>query len=364
MEEMEVRRLGFLKRDERGLTLVEVLVSVALLVLMSMTFAPALMFVLESAERNRIRTTATVLANEVIEELRTKTFDEIIIDGDNPVGEREEERTVDGHEYRIRTMISWLELDESGAASWDYKGIKVEVAPLGSHAGKGSAVTLETAVSRDFSLPLLKGANIRVHALWGWQEAAYENLKINLMQDGRTVSSVRTDDKGTARLFELEEGAYTVVPEVPPGQMLKPGTCFAVDAVNGVTESIGFYLEKPCRLAVTVNFLDGEGNPLQRSGKIILRMPFVDGDSPEGELLCVEKSVSGGSTVVFEGLWPVKGDATGYYSIAVIAGELYYDTLTDEAPPWNGAFQSPGQSRTLTLNVIEDEDEDEHGGEG
>jgi len=39
----------------------------------------------------------------------------------------------------------------------DYKGIKVIVSPKGLFASKGTTVIAETAVSRDYALPPLKG---------------------------------------------------------------------------------------------------------------------------------------------------------------------------------------------------------------
>ena len=66
----------FRVKDESGFTLAEVLVSVALILLIALTFSPFFLFVLETSEKNRIRAVATSLANEVIEELRTMPFDE------------------------------------------------------------------------------------------------------------------------------------------------------------------------------------------------------------------------------------------------------------------------------------------------
>jgi len=63
-----------------------VLVSVALILLIALTFSPFFLFVLETSEKNRIRAVATSLANEVIEELRTMPFDEIGLEEGSPGG--------------------------------------------------------------------------------------------------------------------------------------------------------------------------------------------------------------------------------------------------------------------------------------
>lgn len=360
---------NFLASDESGFTLAEVLVSATLLLLIALAFAPALLFVLETSEKNRIRTVGTSLANEIIEELRTMPFDEIGLEEGNPGGKfsLEEERTVDGRKYKVKTFINWLELDESGDASWDYKGIKVEVSPKGAFAGKSTTVIAETTVSRDSSLPPLKGANIRVYAYRGWQEGGYRqpvrNLKIYAIKNNKKVSAW-TNAKGKVLFLDLGEGTYTVEPDlssVNPRMITMPGAgSFEVDVAEGSTGDIGFDLEIPCSL--TIKFVDPEGNDLQISGTAILAMPFTD---EEGEALFVEKKITGSSLVSFMDLWPVGIGFCGAYYLKITGKDLDYDMLVDnnmpllaDGSPWEGIFDAPGTSLTVTLTLFADADDE------
>ncbi len=358
-------RLSFLAKEERGLTLVEVLVSVTLLVLMSMSFAPALMFVLETAERNRIRTTATVLANEVIEELRGKSFDEIIIDESNLVGEKVEERAVDGHDYLIKTIIYWLELDEIGEPDWDYKGITVEVSPIGSYTGKGPAVTVETAVSREFGTPFLGGVGIRVHAYRGWQTGEREpspDLWIKVTQGAKQERHLIKN--GKVLILGFAEGECTVAPEVPSGFMIRPGSVLKMDLAKG-SNDLELFFEKPCVLKVNINLKDPEGQPLQLAGVATLGLPFLDND---GEPITIDKNFTGSGTVSFENLWPVGDGYTGSYDLTVTAGEYRFamSEVDDDERPWDGKFDGPDRSVTITVFPVKPEppeEEDENGEE-
>lgn len=358
-------RLSFLAKEERGLTLVEVLVSVTLLVLMSMSFAPALMFVLETAERNRIRTTATVLANEVIEELRGKSFDEIVIDESNLVGEKVEERAVDGHDYLVKTIIYWLELDEIGEPNWDYKGITVEVSPIGSYTGKGPAVTLETAVSREFGTPFLGGIGIRVHAYRGWQTGEREpspDLWIKVTQGAKQERHLIKN--GKVLILGFAEGKCTIAPEVPSGFMIRPDSVLEMDLAKG-SNDLELYLEKPCNLKVNINLKDPEGQPLQLAGVATLGLPFLGQD---GEPLTIDKNFTGSGTVSFENLWPVGEGYIGSYDLTVTAGEYRFamSEVDDDERPWDGKFGGPDKSVTITVSPVKPEppeEEDENGEE-
>jgi len=359
----------FRVKDESGFTLAEVLVSAALILLITLTFSPFLLFVLETSEKNRIRAVATSLANEVIEELRTMPFDDIGLEEGSPGGTLalEEERTVDGRKYKIKTIINWLELDESGYPSWDYKGIRVTVSPKGLFASKGTTVIAETAVSRDYALPPLKGANIRIYAYRGWLEEGrrlpVRNLRISAIKNKKRVSAW-TNALGKALFLELDEGTYTVEPvldSVTPSMIMMPGTSFFKVAVaeGSITEDIIIELEIPCSLKV--KFTDPEGNALPVSGKVTLCMPFMD---ENGEALYKEKKITGSSSVSFTDLWPVGDGFGGAYYLTLTGEALSYDmSIDDNKPlrangsPWDGTFEAPGTSLTVTLALnVNDED--------
>lgn len=359
-------KLDFLMK-ESGFTLTEVLVSAALLLLIALAFAPALLFVLENSEKNRIRTVATSLANEVIEELRTVPFDEIGLKDGNPGGEIEPvaERTVDGRKFQVKTFINWLELDEGGSASGDYKGIKVEVSLAGgAFAGKSSRVTAQTAVARDEAPPIPTGANIRVHSYRGWKEINDPDQPVNSLKvsvtdktpgSGSIVSW--TDAKGKALFIELREGTYEVKPDpagLHPRMISLPGRdTFTVEVTEGATAELFVSVESPCSLRVT--FTNRHGEACNISGQVILEKPFKD---VNGNVLSIEETISNAFSVEFTDLWPVGEGYCGAYNL-IVHGEGYdYNMSEDDNKPlrtnglpWDGTFDGPGTSLSVTLSL-------------
>lgn len=358
-------KLDFLVKKESGFTLTEVLVSAALLLLIALAFTPALLFILEHSENNRVRTVATSLANEFIEELRSMPFDEIgLIDG-NPGGEIEPvvERTLDGRKYQVKTFINWLELDEGGHARGDYKGIRVEVSLTGgAFAGKRSRVTAQTAVARDEALPIPTGANIRVHCYRGWKEMDDPDQPVNSLRvnvNGKTPGAGNfvswTDAKGKALFIEIREGTYEVRPnpaDLHPPMISMPGRdAFRVELTEGATAELMVSVELPCSLRV--NFTDSHGGVCNISGQVILEKPFKDAS---GNVLSITRNISNVSSVDFTNLWPVGDGHSGAYNLIVKGNGLDYNmSLEDNKPlrtnglPWDGTFDGPGTSLSVTL---------------
>lgn len=357
---------SYLAKDERGLTLVEVLVSVTLLVLMSMSFAPALMFVLDTSERNRIRTTATVLANEVIEEVRAKHFDDIVIDDDNVTGNKSEERTVDGQNYLIQTWIDWRELDGSGRVGWDYKSIKVEVSPMGTRAGEGSAVSIGTIVSRDSGVPYQAAPGLRIHAYEGLDEDQGTNytggleISATYVADegnplaGHTVTAI-TGSAGTALFPALDVGEYTVEPiNIPDKMVAKPGSypvSTFIDESSG--DDIMFFLVKASKLTVAIK--DSDGNALSIKGTITLWGPFIGND---GVMPSVERRMENSSTESFAGLWPAPTNSDSAYNLVIDTdnGSYYYNLLEDSSKPWDGKINNAGSSLEINVKLWKNEE--------
>lgn len=346
------------KTDDLGLTFIEMLVSLALIAVMTITFVPIMVFALENTERNRMRTVATVLANEVIEEMRAMPFDEIGVIGGNPEGEIEPltERISNGRAYRIEILVNWLELDEgSPFTNWDYKGVRVKVTPLGSLAGDNTTVSAQTNIARDTAQPAFTGANIRARVYRGWKE---DQNAPNIPVGGVRVEiyktynvSAVTTDQGVALFINLVPGEYTVAVDRQylgshRGMIPMPGADhFTVNITGGSTAELSAMVERPCRLII--NFSDNEGNPISISGTVILEKPFKDSD---GNVITKEKQIINSSSVILTELWPVGQGHSGAYNLKIsVEGFDDYNMSEDENPVWDGKFDRPDSTINITV---------------
>jgi len=107
-------------KNQKGMTLVEVMVAFVVLVIVSLIMVQGVMIATRAAEINRSKTEAMALINKEIEEIRLRNYNEIGIDGASagePEGELESESVIDG--YTIRRTITWVE------GEYSYKQIEI-----------------------------------------------------------------------------------------------------------------------------------------------------------------------------------------------------------------------------------------------
>lgn len=119
---------------EKGTSLIEVIVGMAIMLLMFTTLFESVRGLIALGERNRLRANALLLANEHLEKLRALPYDSIGTVAGLPSGTIPQTETVlhDGHTFTRRTFIQYVDdpADGTGGADTlaaDYKRIKVEL---------------------------------------------------------------------------------------------------------------------------------------------------------------------------------------------------------------------------------------------
>ena len=120
--------------NEAGFTLVEILVALFILAIIITALASSFVLATRITAENRLEMMAVSLANEAVEEIRSLEFSEIGTLGGDPAGDIPQYRVenINGVEFGIYTMINWEEQEDGfidGNLSWDYKSIRVTVAP-------------------------------------------------------------------------------------------------------------------------------------------------------------------------------------------------------------------------------------------
>ncbi len=360
------RVIGKLK-NQAGLTLVEIIISMFILSIIITSFSGVLVYATRVSKDNRVKTAAINLANEEIEKIRSMKFADIGNKYGDPPGDipTEREETVDGIAYKVSTLINWEEQGEwtaAGNMEWDYKSVRVTVSPVGMNSNPNLAKMIETYVTRDSTQPAITGGNLRIGLVRGWNtdpanKVPVSGVKVNLYRGAALSRIVYTTSEGVARFTDLDDGNYKVtVDPSSKGMIINPAQVSGWDVIIAGTTTLTelFEVENPCYL----NFIlkDISGSPIDIDagtvGKISLQAPYGDP---------VVKNFSG-SNINSEGelpnafisdLWPVGEGYSGQYKITeVTIPELIYlgsfEGNERNETEWEGKFDGPGTHKNIT----------------
>ncbi|SHG66440.1 prepilin-type N-terminal cleavage/methylation domain-containing protein [Thermosyntropha lipolytica DSM 11003] len=377
-----------LNRNEKGFTLLEVLLAILILGLIVASLAPVLVFSAQSSEYSRAKIAALNLANKKMEEIRALPFNEIGTEGGNPAGNIPfaETVTVGKYTFKVETFINWIE--EGGClsgnnADWDYKQVRIRVTALRGFFQQNKQplkVEISSLIARDAEQPALTGANLRVcvFRIWG---AGFNpdtgefdvnfikpvsSVKVLASQGGSTTQ-VYTTSKGSALFLGMPAGTYQV--DVDPslvGMIVFPGSYPQnnITITDNSTRQLFAWVEIPCRLQLF--FKDIYENPLSLNLTEKARLTLIH-PHPAGYRQSWEFTSSSASGELlghpFKDLWPVGEGFTGKYSWDraeikipgyVLSGRNgengAYDQ--DRNEPWGGEFSRPGTVKRLTFYLV------------
>lgn len=367
------RQLNKQWKDQSGFTLVEVLVSILILSILVTSFSVTFTLASKVTFENKLKMTAMNLANEAIENIRSKKFADVgtknTVTGvyGDPKGEipqsREEE--VDGVKYIIKTDIVWEEegeWEELGNMAWDYKYVKIMVYPKNMEGQANVTKTIETYVTRDSAQPAIPGGNIRTRIVHGWNISSgtkipVSNGKMMLTAGPDAPKQVLTNVKGAARFINLTPGNYTVQADVTSlGMIILPGTSQDTRNIsNYSTEVYEFQAEYPC--GINLKFKEFDGTIIDSSsgisGDVLVITPYGDDINKTFTSGQIDSQGNLPSNFI-SNLWPV-GDSgyAGAYSISNIVTDKYfflgaYETLGGAEVLWDGKYTAPGTSDNVT----------------
>ncbi len=360
-------------KNNSGLTLVEVLISVLILSFIAACGTYAFVFAVQKSRDNEYEMVATNLANDRIEYIRSLKFAEVgtktvvgghVIYGD-PKGDilQTEIKTVGGVKYTINTTISWEDQSgwDLGSVDWDYKSIKVEVIPELPGDTSSYAKTFETMVTRDSMQPIIMEGNISLRVKRGWSEDAtlvtVPDVKVNLSAGPDAPRQIKTSSAGIARFLNLRAGNYTVNLEPSViGMMQQPNQAvdWITSVAQGITRAQEFEVEYPCHIKLTLKDLDGDPIYLStgESGTIKVEVPY--GTDINKSFNSSNINPQGIITADFlGGLWPVGAGYAGVYSISdiQIPDSTYlgaYEGTPHSEVLWSGTFSAPGTVKEIT----------------
>lgn len=142
---------GLKRIKTRGLTLIEVLIGSALMLIIFAGIFGVIQMAMKMVGQSKARVTATALANQKIESARNLPYDSVGTSGGIPDGVIAETETIlrNGVNYTVKNSVLYVDdaFDDvfpDDPLAWDYKRVKVKVSWSGNLAGE---VNLQTDIT-------------------------------------------------------------------------------------------------------------------------------------------------------------------------------------------------------------------------
>lgn len=141
----------FRKNKNSGLTLIEVLIGVFLLLLVFVSIFTLIQLSIKLTSQSKARISAIALANQKLELARNLSYNQIGTVGGIPAGSISETEVVDRNNiaYTVKTMVVYVDDPFDGSfpndpLAWDYKRIRVKVS---WSAFLGGEISLQTDIA-------------------------------------------------------------------------------------------------------------------------------------------------------------------------------------------------------------------------
>lgn len=343
------------KQHNKGFTLVEIIVSIALLAMIALFMLPMSIQSVQFSKWNSIKLTATNLAYTQLEWLKTLDYqDELgLKTGPSPYGIVEKDqylnggtttKTIEGVDYTLLTNIYWqsavtstgktvtkaTKMADVTVTAWDpVSGTQKSYSVIGTLiAFEGERILLipklvSVMTGQDFTAPA-QGVTVKV-----------ENTS------GTTVTTGLTDDTGKVNFEELDNADYYLIPEYS-GMISRPtGTTGAYPSQDYTYKTLmkededkkTLYVDYPAYI-----HLPDYNETMLENAKITLTPVYTP---PTGETNPVlTTNLSGLTTKPLWRSWEYDFDNISY-TYTDTAGISRNDTyfLMDGTSVWNGIFQ-------------------------
>jgi prepilin-type N-terminal cleavage/methylation domain-containing protein len=336
-------------KNERGMTLIEVLVSLVILGLLVSVFVPLSIMIAKNMRDNKARISAAQIAAAVIEREISATTGENY--SKRPTGYTVSQETMNGITFTVETDIEWkndpADDDESGndPMPFDYKTIQVTVSAPGAFSGTVTQFAdYRSFITREGGEDPFAG--IEVTVLRGWDKSPVQGARVTLTPvAGGASYTLSTDDKGKAiqplEFTEETEDYRVTVMETPTLIMLPdPDKPNIVPATQWFTQKITIEVENP--FSITLNFTGQHAG-----GQVTLDHPIrteIEGYDYTREI------APGQSSVTFAGLWPVGSDGVNGWQ-GQYAAILNLKVYEQDFSKGTGDYTRWGEPSSETQNI-------------
>ena len=256
-------------KKSRGISLVEIIISIAIIGIISISLLPMFILSTRTNKKNEIKMNALNLAYSQMEWIKGLKYDDIGLNDENykPYGIIEKDEymneenviTIESTDYIVNTNISWKEATSllEGKVANAIKRVEVTVYKKLNNEKKKCA-SLDTLITYEHEGEPQEFGNLYVYIFMKNKENPIQNMRIRLTRNSGIVEKTNTDREGLASFGGLEDGEYIIVPEI--GEQLLMFEPTGVENNNYVTrktiyidrnnKEIYFYGEKPVFLEI------------------------------------------------------------------------------------------------------------------
>jgi prepilin-type N-terminal cleavage/methylation domain-containing protein len=281
-------------RQQKGMTLLEVLISLVIIALAATTFLPLTVYVSQSIHRNQIKMAANSLAESVMEGIKALPYEDrdkitgLILTqtdpitgliesqtaqigtiGGNPPGQIPQTQTqpVGGTNYTVETMITW---GTDGSNYTAYKKIEIIVSAP-SLPGKASTqqAKIQSLMAREGEVSIVPGGNLLVCAVCN--NILQKDAKVTITRvDTGVVTTGDTDEIKGVYFAELPVSVNYNIDMDPThiymmtqpisivGQNWYSTKTGMVPSTTNVISPINFEVDYPVRLSLQMRDADGQ----------------------------------------------------------------------------------------------------------
>lgn len=366
-------------KPRQGMTLIEVIVSLAIIALAASTFLPLAVFVSQTIHRNEIKMTANSLAESIMEEIKALPYEvrytsgansgqidpskaQIGTVGGNPPGLIPQTKTqmVGGTVYTIDTRISW---GKDGNDYIAYKKIEVIVcAP--DFPGKVSEeqAKVQSIIAQEGEKSIVPGGSLLVRAVCN--SILQTNAKVSIVPAaGGAITTGYTDDTGGIYFAEMAAGNYYIdmnlsginmMPQPKSIQGTYPNQNWNSrqigTVVNYVNDAAPIDFEVDYSVFLRLQLLDADGQVVDKSAL------WAEIQPPASELTgstkVIEKKVTEIETLP---LWPkwtydlLLKDRQG--GAAFYTRSTFVTQYAEDPTCWDGTFPSPSAATTVLKSL-------------
>ena len=287
-----------IKNNNKGFTLVEMLIAFSILVLLSMTFLPVFSFVAKANVNNKDRLVASNLASSILEEIRALKYDDVGIIAGNPKGlvPGQQKKTINGVEYTINSYINWTSAtgknDKLNQIA--YKRVRVTVSAVNIFSGNIEILDeINSIVSREGEEPIYKAGGISV-IVKNVNNEPYtkEQFTINITNEPNPVIennnyTVSTED-GEVYFGIIPAGNYKVKVKIPDkvtamhGEVIEDGWVVRknVNVVDWQTTQVVVYMDIEENLCdINLNMIDVKTDNIINEGGLVTLLWTIEGQN-------------------------------------------------------------------------------------
>lgn len=393
------------KNKNKGFTLIETVLAIALLGIIVTAFSPVFANILRSYHFNQLRLAASNIASRELEEVRymiiKNQYEAIGTEDGNPSGNIKQSKfvTENGNKYQVNVNVNWEdeEMGSDGTIIYDaFKKIDATVFKVDDENNKiGPSVTHSSLVAREgesvpsdeaiLKVSVKKFINNPIGDPNNPSFGVDTNTKIELNEVfGSMYQYGYSDEKGKKIFADLEPGNgsdedYSITIDPPDELMLPPTGVSSGDWIFDDTKEIAtqkygrynktFYISEPSSLSINVIDKDSETNE-NLDFSTFGGLDFVIEVNRHGDLSDLEYSFSADSQAelntilssldIYPGYNNFVDEATGdiieyKYSYNLIikshdTGNTLYDPEDDE-DSWGGLFNEAGENISLEIMI-------------